>query len=185
MKKFTVLCVFTMLLLTACNQANPTPTQEPGTTTPEVQTNKTAEPKVEGSALTKTSEDDTYVHYSGNITIKGTYSESINTPFLGDTLCFYADKETGYLIPRDPNLYGENNGDNRAPWFCFKNQQEAKDMFGINDSEVFKNSVECIEGTAEIEISEYTVNKMEAEVWDTAKLEKVISKEPFSTDCKN
>ena len=179
MKKLIFLCAFAVLMLAGCAQTTPVLTQKTEITTPEVQTDKIAEQN-----LIKISENDTFVYYKGAITIKGEYSEYKPDTIFGGMLCFYANKETAYLIPRDPNLYGKNNGDTRAPRFCFDNQQEAKKMFGINDANIFKGTVECLKGTAEIEVSNYTVNKKESAVRDSAKLEKIITKEAFSTDCK-
>lgn len=84
-----------------------------------------------------------------------------------DTACFYPNDETGYLIPRDPNLYGPNSGDHRMTWFCFSNQDEAKVMLGITDD------IETHLGTATIQVSEYVVDRAESEVWDTAQLDAV------------
>ena len=134
------------------------------------------------TTLTKIKDDGRYVYYSGSITVSGNYRELLPETLLGGELCFYPDSETGYLIPRDPNLWGEGNGDGRAPWFCFKNQDKAKEMFGINDTEIFSDkTIECVGGKAVIIVSNYVVNKSESEVFDTANLDRIISKENYSS----
>lgn len=137
------------------------------------------------TTLVKIKEDDRFVFYSGSITVSGKYEELYPEGLLGGELCFYPDNETGYLIPRDSSLWGQGNGDTRTPWFCFKNQDKAKEMFDINDNKIFGNkTIECIQGKATIEVSNYIVDKAESEVFDTADLNKIISKENYSTPCE-
>ncbi|HOX60553.1 MAG TPA: hypothetical protein PLV72_00920 [Candidatus Magasanikbacteria bacterium] len=137
------------------------------------------------TTLTKAKEDGRFVYYDGSITISGKYQEFYPETLLGSELCFYADDETGYLIPRDPNLWGEGNGDNRIPWFCFNDQDNVKEMFGIDDSAIFSDkTIECIQGKATIVISNYKVDKLESSVFDTANLDKIISKETYKTKCE-
>jgi len=135
------------------------------------------ETQVEKSTLKMTKEDKDSVYYEGEITISGKYT--LSNPegdFMG--LCFYPDADTGSLIPRDTD-------DSRIPFFCFSNE-EADQMLGINREEIFVDStVECIEGNATISVSNYVLTKIEGAVWDKAELEKVISKEPYSLECKN
>lgn len=128
--------------------------------------------------LIKVNEDDTYAYYEGTITVSGRYQESQPNTIHGETLCFWADEETGDLIPR-------SDVDSRASWFCFENQEEAKTAFEIDDSEIFADSsVECFEGSAKVKVSNYIVNKKEAAVYDTAKLEKILERGAYSTSCK-
>lgn len=137
------------------------------------------------TTLTKVKEDSRFVYYDGSITVSGKYQELYPDTLLGGQLCFYPDDETGYLIPRDPNLWGEGNGDTRIPWFCFNEQENAKELFGINDDTIFSDkTIECIQGKATITISNYRVDKMESSVFDTANLDKIISKEPYKTKCE-
>lgn len=129
-------------------------------------------------------QEDELIYYDGQITISGIYKEYYPDGLLGSQLCFYADDATGDLIPRDPNLFGPDNGDARDPWFCFANQDEAKKMFEIDDDQIFADpSVECVSGQATIEVSDYVVNSLEAGVFDTAKLDRIISKDTYSTNC--
>lgn len=137
------------------------------------------------TTLAKIKEDSRFVYYNGSITVSGKYQELYPETLLGGELCFHADNETGYLIPRDPNLWGEGNGDTRISWFCFKDQGKAKEMFGINDNEIFSDkTIECIQGKATIQVSNYVVDKLESEVFDTANLDKIISKEKYKTQCE-
>ncbi|MFA4891096.1 MAG: hypothetical protein WC604_01960 [Candidatus Gracilibacteria bacterium] len=126
----------------------------------------------ETNQLTKIDEDEMYVYYEGTITVSGEYRESQPHTIRGEMLCFYADEETDDLLPR-------------ASWFCFENQEAAKTTFGVDDSEIFEDpSVECFEGSAKVKVSNYKVNKKEAAVYDTAKLEKVLEMGAYSTDCE-
>lgn len=100
------------------------------------------------------------------------------------------------MVPRDPNLYGENQPDTRLAWFCFDDQEAAKKIFGIeNDKEIFgvndegiypgpwEDAVKCISGNATVRVSNYVVDKLESEVTDIAKLEELVSKEDYSEEC--
>ena len=172
MKKVILLCVLaTTLSLVGCVLGQEVTTAPvkivPVTTVP-------ATSESEKPALVKANEDDNFVYYDGTVTVQGEYKETSPNNINGGTLCFYANEATGSLIPREG-----------LAWFCFENQEEAKTIFEIKDSEIFgDNKVECLKGLATVEISNYKGNKKEAAVHDTAKLEKVITKELFSTDCK-
>lgn len=160
---------------------------EPQTTTDQNSVNQqtTNSQSKKQTTLTKIKDDGRFVSYSGSITVSGKYQELYPETLLGGELCFYPDNETGYLIPRDPNLWGPGNGDTRNPWFCFKNQDKAKQMFGINDAKIFSDkTIECIQGKATVEVSNYVVDKLESEVFDTANLDRIISKENYSTRCE-
>lgn len=161
-------------------------TTEPQTTTnPNPVNQQTTDSQTKKqTTLTKIKDDGRFVSYSGSITVSGNYQELYPETLLGGELCFYPDNETGYLIPRDPNLWGPGNGDTRTPWFCFNNQDKAKEIFGINDTKIFSDkTVECIQGRATVQVSNYVVDKLESEVFDTANLDKIISKENYSTQC--
>ncbi len=115
------------------------------------------------------------VYYEGKIIISGKYLlYPPDDAFLDGLLCFDADKETGYLIPREQQFYGgvEPQLDSRAPWFCFSNKEAVKSFFSPQSLP----SPKCNYGTAAVEISNYIVTLWETEAHDTAKLEKVISK---------
>lgn len=135
------------------------------------------------NTLKKIKEDKRFVYYEGSITVSGKYQEFFPEALLGGKLCFYPDKETEYLIPRNENLGIER--DTRTPWFCFANQNKAKEMFGINDNQIFSDkTVQCIQGKATVEISNYVIDKLEGEVFDTANLDNTIYKENYSTRCE-
>lgn len=137
------------------------------------------------TTLKKINQDERYLYYEGEITVSGVYYMYEPQTLLGGILCFRADEDTGYLIPREPDLYGEGMGDTRNPWFCFKNQDQAKKMFDLKMQEIFDDlEVECIQGEATVKVSNYIVDSLEAAVFDTAKLEEVVFKETYSTQCK-
>ena len=141
------------------------------------------EPKTVG-AFTTTGESGALVFYEGEATVSGYYQLLSPEELLGDIVCFHADEETGWAIPRDPDLYGEGNGDRRNPWFCFSNQETSREIFGL-DNRVFDDGlVECISGDATVTISEYVVNKMESSVYDTAYLEEVLEVDPYLATCR-
>lgn len=128
--------------------------------------------------LQKIKEEGKHVYYSGKITVSGTYRELYGNSPSANTLCFYTDEAAGYLIPRSE--------DTRTPWFCFSNQSQAEEMLGIDEKAIMKNAtIKCISGKATIEVSNYIVNKLEGEAWDTANLDKVISKETYKTSCSD
>lgn len=137
------------------------------------------------STLTKKTEDNkAKVYYDGSIIVSGKYIEFHPLTLLGGELCFYPDDETGYLIPRGLT---DSNGqeDTRMPWFCFRNQDEAKEDFDIRDDEIFDDkTVECIEGKATVRVSQYVVNLFPGAAFDTAYLDEIISKEVYSTSCE-
>ncbi|EKD63687.1 MAG: hypothetical protein ACD_51C00226G0007 [uncultured bacterium] len=130
------------------------------------------------SPLTVMNQEGTKVYYEGSITVSGKYQEYTPDSFMGGTLCFYPDDTTKYLIPR-------SDEDRRKAWFCFEDQESAKELLGINDAEIFDDTtIECIEGLATIVVSDYTVDLLEAAVFDTANLGNIVSKEFYSTTCK-
>ena len=182
MKK-TTLAIFVIAtitsLLTGCNNQavdiSDTPTTEETSETTPAETPETTP----ATTLEEINQEGTKVYYEGTITVSGEYREYQPDTLLGATLCFYPDGETSYLVPRSAE-------DTRLAWFCFDNQDEAKELFEINETEAFGDStVECIEGLATIEVSNYTVDLLEAAVFDTASLDNIVSKEPYATTCNN
>jgi len=111
------------------------------------------------------------VYYSGKIILEGKFTYSMSAEdreMIGDQVCFYPSKKDGKLIPRE-------NGDQRMPWFCFKNTRQAKDLLGI--SGLLKDPAFCkVSGTATVEIENYVVDKAETDTNDSADLAKVINK---------
>lgn len=134
--------------------------------------------------LTQIKDDGRLVSYQGSITVSGRYQEIYSNSPIEGQLCFFPDSETAHLIPREVNAQDSGKSDDRIAWFCFKNQDEAKKIFGINDADIFDDKkIECIEGKATVQVSNYIVDKLEGDVFDTANLDKVVSKENYSTQC--
>jgi hypothetical protein len=59
------------------------------------------------------------VRFAGEARVSGRYQRHPDTEV--DLLCFFADTETGMQLPRFPH-------DERRPWFCFTNQEDARRM---------------------------------------------------------
>lgn len=133
------------------------------------------------TTLKKIKEEGRMVYYDGNIVVSGKYKVSEPNTLFGGVICFWVDDETGYLVPRDENKWGQGVADTRVPWFCISNHDVAENLLDLDIDKIFSDtSIECIEGNAKIEVSNYVVPKIEGAVSDKAKLEKVISKEPYS-----
>lgn len=122
----------------------------------------------------KINEDDDRIYYQGSATVSGIYREWNMMNMLGEVPCFEVDESDRNKLPY--YFEGQNNE------FCFFEEQAmAKELLGINDGGIFKDeSVECIEGKATVQISDYTLEKNEGEAISTAHLSKVISQEPYS-----
>jgi len=135
---------------------------------------------IKKTSLTKSKVDGFLEYYNGSIVVSGKFVEYANE--IG--ICFYVDSETAYLIPRDLST---GNGDIRGPWFCFSNQDQAREMFGNDNTTVSKGEGgQCIEGVATIEVSNYAVNTRGAAVWDLANLDKIVSTESIkSAQCQS
>lgn len=132
------------------------------------------------TSLTKIKDDGRFVFYDGVITVSGKYREVHPQNPIGGQLCFYPDSEAAALIPRDGS-----GVDDRAPWFCFKDQVKAKEKFGIDEKKIFgDNESQCIEGQATVQVSNYVVDKLEGETFDTASLDKIVSRGSYSTRCE-
>jgi hypothetical protein len=125
--------------------------------------------------FTETKRDSRYVHYSGLVALSGYYSEFPLDGIFGGTLCFNADKKSSYLIPRDKD-------DTRKPWFCFEKQDEAKAKLGLGEGFDLAKCPSGISGDATIVVNGYVVDKLESEVFDTAKLENAVSSSQPSCD---
>ena len=167
MKHLSLLLLPILLITTGCS-LSPTTTVE----------DESIEP------FTTTGTSGNLVFYEGTATVSGYYQLLEPDTLLGDIVCFHADEETGYQIPRDPNMFGEGNGDNRNPWFCFSNQEHTREALGLDNAIFDDGLVECVSGDATVTISEYVVNKMEASVFDTAYLEEIVEMSDFETTCR-
>lgn len=107
--------------------------------------------------------DNAKVEFSGQTQISGTYQYYGNdeqSEMLTDIVCFDGlDNSSKSQLP-------QIQGDRREPWFCFSNQDLAKELF------IPKGAV----GKATIIIDQYEINSYPSEVFNTATLIKVITK---------
>ncbi|MCC6643908.1 hypothetical protein IT411_04110 [Candidatus Peregrinibacteria bacterium] len=107
------------------------------------------------------SEENLAIGFSGQTTLSGTYNYyGDDESFHPDTVCFEADAAS---IQKIPAIFP--NGGN--PFFCFSNNDFAKEYFKVKGSS----------GKAEIIIDDFQFNYAPIEVWNGAKLIKVIKKD--------
>jgi hypothetical protein len=108
------------------------------------------------------------IYYTGTATLTGRFVRRLDKETLekqGDMLCFFPKGASASFVPRP-------KGDPRLAWFCFSNQRKAKTLLKANDT---KPKGSCgMQGEATVVVSNYVVNSQEAEVFDTARLVKVI-----------
>lgn len=105
--------------------------------------------------------DSGYENYTGQITVTGKYYRDFDNEVMGDGVCFMVNKASAKLIPR-------RNGDQRAPWFCFSNQQTA-----INTFKIAKKPAKgyCrYAGQATVTVNRYATYVEESEGSDLAQL---------------
>lgn len=146
---------------------------------------KDLEDQREKASLKKLWSDEGYVYYDGTVTLSGDYTiNNPNTSNSGEVVFFTPDDASAHLIPRQ-------KGDERTPFFMFENQEEAQAVFKVIDETIFANkSTTCVKGKATVVISNYKTERImtlqedgiryESGVPDKAKLENVISKEPYA-----
>lgn len=96
------------------------------------------------------------VEFSGELTVSGSYRSHPDYPEV-QALCFDVDGASAVRVPR-------MRGDERRVWFCFTNQQEAVRALGSAHSE----------GRATIVIDEYRTVRQFTDVFDTARLVRVV-----------
>ena len=110
----------------------------------------------------KRSSGDGYDDYTGQITVSGEYSRDFDDEVQGDVVCFVAKGGSAKLIPR-------KKGDERSPWFCFRNQKTAAQTFKINNRPANKGY--CgYKGTATVTINQYSTYTEISEGSDLAQL---------------
>ena len=80
---------------------------------------------------------------------------------MGPMVCFTADKASAKLIPR-------TKGDERSPWFCFRNQATALKTFKIPKKPA-KGYCEY-RGKATVTVNQYSVYREASEGSDMAQL---------------
>ena len=110
------------------------------------------------------------IYYSGLVTVSGkverrTDDDSIE--MLGDQLCMFPDKISAKVIPREPD-------DSRIPWFCFSNRIAAMKQLQVPSQKPKGSCGFHLEAT--IQVTDYVVNRAESEVFDTARLVRVVSR---------
>ena len=99
--------------------------------------------------------------YTGQITVSGEYNYSFDDEAMGPMVCFTADKASAKLIPR-------KKGDERSPWFCFRNQATALKTFKIPKKPA-KGYCEY-RGKAMVTVNQYSVYREASEGSDMAQL---------------
>ena len=99
--------------------------------------------------------------YTGQITVSGEYNYSFDNEAMGPMVCFTADKASAKLIPR-------KKGDERSPWFCFRNQATALKTFKIPKKPA-KGYCEY-RGKATVTVNQYSVYREASEGSDMAQL---------------
>ena len=99
--------------------------------------------------------------YTGQITVSGEYNYSFDDEAVGPMVCFSADKASAKLIPR-------KKGDERSPWFCFRNQATALKTFKIPKKPA-KGYCEY-RGKATVTVNQYSVYREASEGSDMAQL---------------
>ena len=109
----------------------------------------------------KRSNDNGYDDYSGQITVSGKYSRHFDDEVMGDSVCFDVNGPTAKLIPR-------KKGDERSPWFCFRNQATALKTFKIPKKPA-KGYCEY-RGKATVTVNQYSVYREASEGSDMAQL---------------
>jgi hypothetical protein len=98
------------------------------------------------------------IRFKGELQLTGQYRAHYEYPEKQEA-CFWPDVQEWRLLPRA-------NGDSRAIWFCFSNKDKAIKLLGPLGTE----------SQATIVVDNYTTNLATSDVWDTAKLVKVVSK---------
>ena len=108
----------------------------------------------------KRSSNGIYDDYTGQITVSGEYSRDFDDEVQGDVVCFVAKGASAKLIPR-------KKGDERTPWFCFRNQKAAAQTFKISKRPAQKGY--CgYKGTATVTVNQYSVYREISEGSDLA-----------------
>lgn len=112
--------------------------------------------------------------YKGYVIVEGEYSEFYPETLGGGILFFKVDSQYKTKLPKK---YGEHG------WlFAFDNDSIAKQMLKVDES-VFDNKSVCnLSGRAKIAIEDYTVELLEAEVWDHTNLVQVVSSTSQTTE---
>jgi hypothetical protein len=94
----------------------------------------------------------------GQLQLSGDYRAHYEYPVVKQA-CFYPAAEDWKKIPRA-------KGDERAIWFCFDNQEDAIKQLGALGTQT----------KATIVVENYTIKLDKSNVWDTARLVRVVTK---------
>lgn len=116
----------------------------------------------------KLKQEGALVYYSGSATLQGEFWYPISNSereVIGDQLCFDVPDPQSKLIPREAD-------DQRSTWFCFKDTQQAIKQLGL--TELAKQKVCELRGTATVEVTNYVVDKEQTDTNDRAELVAVI-----------
>lgn len=97
--------------------------------------------------------------FKGELTLAGSYRAHYEYPEVKEA-CFWVDPQEWPKVPRAQH-------DDRIIWFCFTNKEQAIQQLGPLGSNA----------RATIVIDDYTTNLEQSDVWDTARLVRVIRKE--------
>ena len=119
--------------------------------------------------------DGEFKKYTGQVTLSGTYFRELDpeyVDYLGDHICFTADKKSAPLIPRP-------KGDERNAYFCFSNFEQAKKTFKLPDS--IKKGYCTYEGKATITIKNYDLFFILSEGFDYTTLISAKNVTPVKT----
>ena len=101
------------------------------------------------------------VRFTGPVEVNGSYRAHFDYPEVKQP-CFWVDVESWGKLPRA-------QGDTRIIWFCFENAPQAISQLGALGTQ----------SRATIVIDNYTTNLQQSDVWDTARLVRVVRKEAF------
>ena len=99
------------------------------------------------------------VRFSGEAEVTGSYRAHFDYPEVKEP-CFWVDVQSVAKLPRA-------QGDTRRVWFCFENTGAAIQQLGKLGTQ----------SRATIVIDNYTTNLEPSDVWDTARLVRVVRKE--------
>ena len=152
------------------NTAKPNSSQTPAPT-PVTTTERLEEPFVFVGKRTTGSNADLY---KGYVIVEGEYYEYYPETLGGGFLFFKVDVQYKTKLPKKYGEYGER--------FALDSESSAKQMFKINESVFGDKSICRLFGRAKIAIEDYTVELLESAVWDHAKLVKVLSSTPQTTE---
>lgn len=103
------------------------------------------------------------VRFQGEIEVSGIYQAHFDYPEV-NALCFHLDSLSALRIPEfAPDRWSSPNG---KPWFCFSNEQHARDLLGPPDSTRW----------ARIVIDQYHQTRHFTDAVDAATLVRVLSR---------